>query len=144
MPHFQILLDENMDRRVMSLLQPWITVGQIGHEVGKPGMLDEEIIPGLLLRLKRTTLVSQDERLYRSEHPHPGYCLLIVPEVSPEETAGLVRRLFRLPGFRTVKERMGKVIRLTPHKIRWKKLHQPKERTQNWPDTWLTYRRRFG
>jgi hypothetical protein len=113
MPPFQILLDENMDRKVLMILRSWITVGQIGHEVGRPGMQDEEIIPGLLLQLKRTTLLTQDERIYNRERPHAAYCLVIVPELSPLEIADLVRRLLKLPGFRTVKERMGKVVRLT-------------------------------
>jgi hypothetical protein len=132
MPHFQILLDENMDRRVMTLLRLWITAGQIGHEVGRSGMQDDEIIPRLLLELKRVTLLTHDERLYRRKRPHAGYCLLIVPELPAREIAAMVRRLFKLPGFRTIQERMGKVIQLTAHSIRWKELHQPKEQIRSW------------
>jgi len=115
MPHFQILLDENMDRRVMTLLQSWITVGQIGHEVGRPGMQDEEIIPRRLLQAKRVTLLTQDERIYYRERLHAKYCLVVLPELSPREIATLVRYLFKQPSFRTIKDRIGKVVRLTTH-----------------------------
>jgi len=133
MPHFQILLDENMDRKVKAFLQSWITAGQIGHEVGRLAMQDEEIIPRLLLEVKRATLLTHDERIYRRERPHAGYCLVIVPELPAIETVALVRRLFKMPGFRTIKERMGKVVQLTPHSVRWKDLHKAKEQAQLWP-----------
>jgi hypothetical protein len=100
MPHFQVLLDENMDRHVVAFLQSWITVGQIGHEVGRTGMQDEEIIPRLLLEVKRATLLTHDERIYRLQRPHARYCLVIVPELSAKQVAALVRRLLKLPGLK--------------------------------------------
>lgn len=133
MPHCQILIDENMDRKVLALLQSWITAGQIGHEVGRLGMPDEELIPRLLLEVKRTTFVTHDERIYRRERPHAGYCLVVVPKLPAVEIAALVRRLLKLPGFRTIKERMGKVVHLTTHRIRWKELGEVKEHIQRWP-----------
>lgn len=133
MPHCQILIDENMDRKVLALLQSWITAGQIGHEVGRSGMQDEELIPRLLLEVKRATFITHDERIYRRERPHARYCLVIVPKLPAIEIAALVRRLLRLPGFRTIKERMGKVVHLTTHRIRWKGLGEVKEHIQRWP-----------
>jgi hypothetical protein len=126
-------MDENMDREVLALLQSWITVGQVGREAGRFGMQDEEIIPRLLLEIKRTTFLTQDERLYRRVRPHARYCVVVVPELSTVDIAALVRRLFKLPGFRAVNERMGKVVRITTDRIHWKALHQIKEHTQRWP-----------
>jgi hypothetical protein len=64
----------------------------------------------LLLQVKRATLLTHDEGIYRVQRPHARYCLIIVPELSAKEIAVLVRRLFKVPGFRTIKERMGKVV----------------------------------
>jgi len=129
----QIVLDENVHRKVKSLLQSWITVEQIGHEVGRSGMTDQNIIPGLLLEVKRVTFITHDERLYRRCHPHAGYCLIILPERSAAEVASFMRRLFRLQGFRTVRSRMGKVIQITEHNVRWKEPRSPRERILSWP-----------
>ncbi|MBC8228387.1 hypothetical protein H8E77_02420 [bacterium] len=132
MRHFQITVDENMPRRFTLMLRTWVSVGQIGHEVGRQSMQDDEIIPRLLLEVKRTTFLTEDRRIYRRERPHPGYCLVIVPELSVSEIAALVRRLFRIPGFHTIAERMGKIVRITQEYIHWKELHQPGEQRQRW------------
>jgi len=36
--HFQVVVDENIHRDVTLLLQSWVSVGQIGHEVGRQSM----------------------------------------------------------------------------------------------------------
>ncbi|MBM3243005.1 hypothetical protein FJZ31_42640 [Candidatus Poribacteria bacterium] len=133
MRHFQIIVDENMPRRFTLMLQYWVSAGQIGSEVGRKGIQDDEIIPRILLEVKRTTFLTQDRRIYFRERPHPGYCLIIVPELSVSEIAALVRRLFRVSGFHTVAERMGKIVRITQEYIHWKELYQPGEQRQQWP-----------
>ena len=133
MRHFQVALDENIHREVTLMLRSWVSAGQIGHEIGRKGMQDDEIIPRLLLEVKRATFLTQDRRIYRRERPHPGYCLVIVSELSVSEIVALVRRLFRIPGFHTIAERMGKIVRITQEYIHWKELHQPGEQRQRWP-----------
>jgi len=133
MRHFQIIVDENMPRRFTLMLQSWVSAGQISYEVGRKGIQDDEIIPRILLEVKRTTFLTQDRRIYQRERPHSGYCLVIVPGLPFSEIAALVRRLFRIPGFHTIAERMGKIVRITKEYIYWKELHQPGEQRQQWP-----------
>ena len=57
MRHFQIIVDENMPRRFTLMLRPWVSAGQIGYEVGRKGIQDDEIIPRILLEVKRTTFL---------------------------------------------------------------------------------------
>lgn len=48
-----ILVDENINRDQVRLLLKWgIRARQIGHEIGRAGTLDEQIIP-LLHRITR-------------------------------------------------------------------------------------------
>ena len=111
----QIVVDEQIYYdKVTALLKRWVTAEQIGYEVGHKGLSDERIIP-LLLRLKRRTLVTIDREFYRRQLRHAGYCLIYF-DFTPEQQfqiPGLLRRLFRIPGFRTIRERMGKVVKVS-------------------------------
>jgi hypothetical protein len=44
----------------------------------------------------------------------------------------LLRRLFKIEGFRTVKERMGKVVHVGHEAIRYYQRNLPGEQTVNW------------
>ena len=55
-----IILDENFPESQRQLLRGWrIPIRQIGYEVGRCGMQDEEIIPFLLQR-RRVTFFTLD------------------------------------------------------------------------------------
>jgi len=106
------VLDENIIESQRQLLRSWgVPVRQIGHELRRNGMADEEIIP-FLLTLRRPTLFTRDLGLYQQRLCHPRYCMVIMP-VRQEEAAHFVRRLLRQPAFRTQAARMGTVIRTT-------------------------------
>jgi len=70
--HFQVVVDENIHREVTLMLRARVSAGQIGYEVGRKGIQDDEIIPRLLLEVKRTTFLTQDRRIYYRERPHNG------------------------------------------------------------------------
>ena len=54
------ILDENIPESQRQLLRSWrIRTQQIGHELGRRGMKDEEIIP-LLHQLRRPTFFTRD------------------------------------------------------------------------------------
>jgi len=95
-------------------------------------MQDDEIIPRLLLAVKRATFVTYDQNLYRQERPHPGYCIVVVSDLAPAEVIVLLRRLFQLPGFSTVADRMGKVALVTARGVRWKELGKDEEQEHHW------------
>lgn len=105
-----IVIDENIPDSQRHLLRGWrIRVHQIGHEIGRGGMKDEEIIP-LLHNLRAPTFFTRDLGFYRSAFCHPGYCIVCL-DVEQYEVASFIRRFLRHGSFRDRARRMGKVIR---------------------------------
>ena len=86
-------------------------VRQIGHDIGRKGMQDEEIIP-FLQRLRQPTFVTLDAGFYERDLCHARYCLAYMSVKQPE-VAISVRRLLRHPEFDTQAKRMGVVIRVS-------------------------------
>ena len=120
-----------MHRDVVALLRKWTTAGQIGHEVARKSLTDEEIIPRLLLRVGRTTLLTQDRAIYDDHSPHRGYCLLVMPRnASPEQLDHLTRVVFRTVGFGTVAHRLGKTAYVSGGMIRWRQLRSSREQSR--------------
>lgn len=104
------ILDENIlsDQRV--ILRAWrIPVRQIGHDVGRGGLQDEEIIP-LLHQLHRPTFFTRDWDFYERRLCHARYSLVYL-NVAKDEVATFVRWLLRHREFNTETKRMGTVIR---------------------------------
>lgn len=106
------LLDENIREDQRGLLQRWgIPVHQLGADVGRKGMKDEEIIP-FLHTLRDTTFFTRDMGFYDRKMCHPRYCLVCLA-VGKEEVAVFVRRALRHPEVNTKAKRMGAVIRVS-------------------------------
>jgi hypothetical protein len=61
--------------------------------------------------LKTPTFVTIDRGFWNRRLSHSGYCILYcrLTKDEQEQLSGLLRRLFRLPEFRTRSARMGKV-----------------------------------
>ncbi len=118
----QIVVDEHMAYdEVTGLLKNWITAEQIGFELRRAkGISDEQIIP-LLRRLKRRTFVTIDSDFYNSKLCDNVYCLIYFHLSSKQQAQipVLLRRLFRIEGFRSIRERMGKVVCISPGRIRY-------------------------
>jgi len=71
-----IILDENIPEDQRQLLRSWrLPVRQIGVEVGRPGMQDEEILP-LLHRLEKSTFFTRDLGFYSPHLLHARYGLV--------------------------------------------------------------------
>lgn len=105
------VLDENILESQRQLVRSWrIPVRQIGHELGRKGMQDEEIIP-FLLTLRRPTLFTRDLGFYSQSLCHAHYSLVILA-VGQYEAAHFVRRTLNHPNFNTQAKRMGSVIRV--------------------------------
>lgn len=65
-----ILLDENIPRSQRHYLRTQrFPVRQIGYEIGRSGMQDEEILP-FLLSLRRPTFFTLDEDFYKPRLCH--------------------------------------------------------------------------
>lgn len=106
------VLDENIFEHHRRQLEAWnIRVRQVGVDIGKLGMDDQEEIVPLLHTLRRPTFFTRDKDFYFRWLSHPGYCLVYL-DVRPDEAAESIRRFLRHRSFRTQAQRMGKVIRV--------------------------------
>jgi hypothetical protein len=103
------VLDENIVATQRQLLRSWkIHFQSIGREVGRAGMKDRgEIIP-LLHALRRPTFFTRDRFLQMC---HRRYCLVFL-DVAFDEAAEFIRRFLRHSAFRTLAQRMGRVVRV--------------------------------
>jgi hypothetical protein len=126
-----IILDENIPEDQRQLLRSWrIRVRQIGFEVGRPGMTDEEIIP-LLHRLGRATFFTRDLGFYIPHLRHARYGLICLA-VSQYEAASFIRRFLRHPEFTTQARRLGKVVQVNPSGITFWQLRFDQEQKVEW------------
>jgi len=125
------LLDENIPDSQRQLLRSWrIRVRQIGHEDGRQGMKDEEIIP-FLHGLRSATFFTRDLGFYHRNLCHDSYCLVCLA-VGQYEVASFARRFLRHPAFNTRARRMGTVIRASHAGMRIWKLHAEKQEEIGW------------
>lgn len=105
------LLDENIrdDQRAV-LTRQGIPFRQIGKEISRSGIHDENIIP-LLHRLRRVTFFTQDEDFFKRDLCHNA-CALVYLRVKFNEVAEFVRRFLKHPAFNTNAKRMGIVAQV--------------------------------
>jgi len=126
-----IVLDENFPESQRQLLRGWrIPIRQIGYEVGRKGMKDDEVIP-FLHTLSRPTFFTLDLGFYRRNLCHAGYCLACM-NVWQYEAAVFVRRLLCHVYFKTKAKRMGTTIRAHHDGISIWHLHAEKETHLDW------------
>ncbi len=126
-----IILDENFPESQRQLLKAWrIPVRQIGVEISRKGIQDDEIIP-LLLRLRQPTFFTLDNDFYSRRLCHARYCLVCV-DVAQYEAAVFVRRFLHHPNFDTEAKRMGNVVRLSHAGIYLWRLHVENEARLDW------------
>ena len=126
------VLDENIPDSQRQLLRSWrFRVRQVGHEVGRQGMQDEEIIP-FLHQLGPVTFLTRDLGLYRRHLLHADYCLVCLA-VGQYEVASFIRRFLRHPAFNTRAKRMGRVILVTHRGMQFWRLHAEREEKVVWP-----------
>lgn len=125
------ILDENIVNNQRQLMRSWrIQVRQIGHDIGRKGLPDEEII-GLLLRSRRPTFFTRDLGFYDRRLRHARYGLVCVA-VDKYEVAVFVRRLLSHRALNTQAKRMGKVIRVTHSGLSVWRLRNEEELSLSW------------
>ena len=127
------ILDENIIKSQRQLLKSWrIRIRQIGYEVGRMGIKDDEIIP-LLLELRRATFFTRDLGFYQRSLCHKRYCLVCMA-VEKHEAAVFIRRLLRHGEFDTQAKRIGTVIRVSRKGLFVWRLHAIIEQFFYWAD----------
>ena len=121
------ILDEQIPGEQRQLLKSWrCSVRHIGHDIGRKGMQDDEIIP-LLRRLLQPTFFTLDFGFYERQLCHQRYCIVWM-NIDEDETASFVRRLLGHTEFDTQAKRMGAVIHLSRRGLRvWRLPAEPEE-----------------
>ena len=127
------LLDENFPDDQRDLLRKLgVVVRQVGHDEGRFGMADDEIIP-LLHRLGRVTFFTHDRDFSGPSRCHPGHCLVWLA-VKQDLLAEYARRLLRHPEFGTIAKRLGKVLTVGPAGITVFERHRKPARRLAWTE----------
>ncbi len=128
-----IILDEHVPPSQRHLLHRWhVTAHQIGHDIGRKGMQDDEIIP-FLRGLRHPTFFTLDAGFYKREFCHGKYCLAYL-SVKQIEVAAFVRRFLRQSKFDSQVKRMGNVIRLSHPSLMVWQLHAEREEIFEWDE----------
>jgi hypothetical protein len=126
------ILDENVPESQRLLLERRrIAVSQIGVDIGRKGLDDEDIIP-LLRRLNRPTFFTLDVDFWDRSLRHESYCLVYL-DISRTLSAVYIRRLLRHPELKTKAKRMGAVIRVEPTGLTVWRVGQNHEERLLWP-----------
>jgi len=133
-----IVLDEHLKRQsIRADIMAWYP-GQVisVSNLRSASIIKDEAIPTLLLKVVKPTFVTINVTdFWKKAMPHTGYCIInvAVPKERVREIPGILRRLFRLPDFKTKALRMGKIIRLTQNGIEYyerdRRIH-----SLQWPD----------
>lgn len=127
------ILDENILDSQRQLLAGWrVPVRQIGHDIGRKGLKDGEIII-VLLQLRRVTFFTLDSDFYTRTLCHVRYSLVHL-DMRKHEVAVFVRRFLRHPEFDTVAKRMGIVARISSGGITVWHLRTEKEARFDWDE----------
>src|SRR5262245_36947469 len=126
------VLDENIPESQRALLRlKRVAVRQIGQDLGRKGMKDDELI-ALLHQLNRPTFFTLDGDFYDRRLRHERYCLVHL-DVEDEMVAEYVRRLLRHRELNTRAKRMGCVVRVLPSGLALWRIHQDQEDHLSWP-----------
>lgn len=126
------VLDENIVASQRHLLQKWrIKFHQIGHDIARSGIQDEEIV-SFLHKLGSITFFTLDYDYYHRQLCHKNYCLVYL-DINDNEAATFIRRLLRHPAFNTKAKRMGKVIRVDNTRLQVWHLHAEEQERLFWP-----------
>lgn len=127
------ILDENILESQRQLLFQWhVPFRQIGYEVGRKGMKDDEIIP-FLHSLRQPTFFTIDRHFYKRNLCHGRYGVVFL-NVEQSEAAIFVRRVLRHREFDTQAKRMGVVIRASHSGLTVWHLHAEQEVHYDWAD----------
>jgi hypothetical protein len=128
-----IVLDENISEDQCELLRRWrIRCRQIGQDVGRAGMKDEQHVVPLLHKLNRPTFFTRDLGFFDETRRHANYALICLA-VSQKETAAFVRRFLRHPAFNTKAKRLGAIVMVSHAGLRVWRLNADEEEHVDWP-----------
>lgn len=117
----QIILDDQLfPLDVLVPIARWATVQRLRDL--RPGeVIKDERVPVILRELRQPTFVTIDMAFWTRQLCDPHYCMICFPLRNDEQRLipGLLRQVLRLPTFRSKAQRMGKIIQVNPHQLRY-------------------------
>jgi len=108
------VLDEQVEERLYQELRLRMSIDKVGDGFGRAGWKDDRICTELHKSGK--TFHTQDSDYYRPNLRHSTYCLVYY-DVPKTRFVEFVRRFLRHASFKTHRNRMGKVIKVTVERI---------------------------
>jgi hypothetical protein len=132
-----IVLDENLDeQRVRAPIKVWYKGKVISLRELRPGTVikDDPVPARLCQRSGATFLTTNTTDFWRRISAHRSYCVVCVPFPTrrQDEIPNLLRRLLGQRHFRSARQRMGKIIRITCSEIRYYQVGQTETRIIQW------------
>jgi hypothetical protein len=132
----QVILDDQLDpTRVLEPVQRWTTAQML--RTLRPGtLIKDDAVPMLLAQIKQPTFVTINVHDFWGRVPADGrYCIVCVdvPDERQDEVPDFLRRLFRLPDFKTKAARMGKVAHITSVGMRYYQVGDDTLHHLSWP-----------
>src|SRR3954469_1493217 len=126
------LLDENIRHDQGEQLRKWrIPFRFLIRDLARSGIQDPDIIP-LLHQGTRPALFTHDQDYFKRALVHPAYCLVWL-DLYDGDAAVFIRRFLRHPDFNSHAKRLGKVVRLHPHRITFWQMAKHSLETRRWP-----------
>jgi hypothetical protein len=129
-----LVLDEHLSREeVLEPLRPWRSIQKIEDLAPHETLKDDRILQ-ILRRQQQPTFITLDGGFFLRRHCDPRYCLLyfVIPRQQQSHLPDLLRRLFRLPAFKTKAARMGKVVRISSERIEFWQVGEEKKQMLSW------------
>ena len=123
-----IVLDEQLKKvGVQEAISRWYRGRVCTINDLRPGsVIKDEIVPVLLRTAAQPTFVTVNwPDFWPHTLAHPGFCVIcftVLPD-SAVEVSPLLRRLLRLPAFKTKAARMGKVARVSGEQVTYYQPH---------------------
>jgi len=133
-----IIVDEQLhDPDVMSAISAWYPGQVLPITALRPRtIIKDEAIPALLRGAAQPTFVTINiTDFWELVQSHRSYCIIAValPKERIPEIPDWLRRLLRLPEFKSKRARMGKIIRMSGSGIRYYESNR-KVQLLSWPD----------
>jgi hypothetical protein len=128
------ILDEHLDEQaVRDQVLHWATARYV-RDIRPGEVVKDDRILAVLQSLRTPTFVTIDDWFWDRDHLDRRYCIVYVAlrGRSDSHVPDLLRRLLRLPKFRSRAARMGKVVHLGEDHVRWWQFGDEHEHSLHW------------
>ena len=117
-------------------IAPWATVRFL-RDIRPGEVVKDERVPSILRTIRTPTFITIDHQFWNPRRRDRAYCIVYFDLRTDEQgdIPMLLRRLLRLPEFRTRAARMGKVARVSRDQVRWWQVGDESEHAVQWRAT---------